>query len=277
MRPNYLIPFASTTIVMLILGIIGSAFIFSGELIKVLKESSDIAVELESEVKEAQIEELIATLAADPRTIDASVRHLPPEEAFEILGLDFSGTDWWGEEEVPFRDMLVFNLKAPFFEPVQLSELKKQLNRKYESIREVHYQDRLVLDFHSNLEYLAWWFAAFGLLFLLLSVILIYNTTKLALYADRREIETMELVGASKGFIRKPYLIKSFILGLISGVVALLVIGIILYFALDHRLLLQNDNYFVHILTVAVSLPLAGGVFCLLCTWLTLNQYLKFS
>jgi cell division transport system permease protein len=275
-KPNYLIPFTSTTIVMVILGFLASSFIFSGELVKWLKENTDIAIELKQNSSDRDLESIQSMLVEDDRILEGSIRHLPPEEAVYLLGLDYEQTAWWSEDEIPFQDMIIFNLKSDYFEPAVLTELRREYMRKVKSINEVHYQDRLVLDFHSNLEYFAFWFSGFGLLFLLLSIILIYNTTKLALYADRREIETMELVGASRGFIRRPYLVKSFILGFISGLIAIALIGGIVYLLTENAGDLLTEDRQMLALTMVLGLPLAGGIFCLFCTWLTLNQYLKY-
>lgn len=275
-KPNYLIPFTSTTIVMVILGFLSSAFIFSGELVKWLKENTDIAIELRESVKQSELEKIKLELSADTRVLEGSIRHLPPEDAVLLLGLDYEEAGWWNEDELPFQDMIIFNLKAEYFEPAILNEFRRELIRKQSFVNEVHYQDRLVLDFHSNLEYFAFWFSGFGLLFLFLSVVLIYNTTKLALYADRREIETMELVGASRGFIRRPYLLKSFFLGMISGLFAVLLIATLVYLAVDTPASLLTDDRKPLAFIMTFGLPLAGGLFCFICTWLTINQYLKY-
>lgn len=274
-RPNYLIPFTSTTIVMLILGLIGAAYIFSGELVNWLKETTDIAVEIRDGSTSDQVSEVMDFLEADERILEGSIVHLPPEEALKVLGMDVTGSDWWEDDKSPFRDMVIFNVKADWFTPAELSKIRRNFKEKSSLIEEIHYQDRLVLDFHSNLENLAWWFAGFGLLFLMLSIILIYNTTKLALYADRREIETMELVGASRGFIRRPYLLKSFFLGTISGVIALGAIGGIIYLAYDNPLTVIQGSDLENIIFLVGGLPLGAGIFSFLCTWLTLNQYLN--
>jgi len=275
-RPNYLIPFTSTTIVMLILGLLGAAYLFSGEMVKWLKESTDIAVELKMEVGEEKLEEVVNFLRKDERILPGSVRHLPPEEALEVLGLDLGTMDWWEDGASPFSHMVIYNVHHEWFEPAELSVMRRQIRDDMDAVVEVHYQDRLVLDFHSNLETLAWWFAGFGGLFLLLSVVLIYNTTKLALYSDRREIETMELVGASRTFIRKPYLLKSFFLGFLSGVIALALIGGIIQLGYGDLIKLVKEVELELILITGLGLPAAAGLFCLVCTWLTLNQFLKY-
>ncbi|TVQ49917.1 MAG: FtsX-like permease family protein [Saprospirales bacterium] len=275
-KPNYLIPFTSTTIVMVILGFLAASFIFSGELVKWLKENTDIAIELRQNVSADDVKKIKSLLTEDERVLENSIKHLPPAEAVYLLGLDYEQTAWWSEDDVPFQDMVIFNLKADYFEPAILNELSRHYKKNVNSISEIHYQDRLVLDFHSNLEYFAFWFSGFGLLFLFLSVVLIYNTTKLALYADRMEIETMELVGASRAFIRKPYLLKSFFLGLISGLIAILLIGLVVSLLTDDALGLITEDRRELALMMMVGLPLSGGVFCLFCTWLTLNQYLKY-
>ncbi|TVR82696.1 MAG: FtsX-like permease family protein [Saprospirales bacterium] len=260
---------------MLILGLIGAAYIFSGELVNWLKETTDIAVEIRDGSTSDQLSEVMDFLEADERILEGSIVHLPPEEALKVLGMDVTGSDWWEDDKSPFRDMVIFNVKADWFTPAELSKIRRNFKEKSSLIEEIHYQDRLVLDFHSNLENLAWWFAGFGLLFLMLSIILIYNTTKLALYADRREIETMELVGASRGFIRRPYLIKSFFLGTISGVIALGAIGGIIYLAYDNPLTVIQGSDLENIIFLVGGLPLGAGIFSFLCTWLTLNQYLN--
>jgi len=125
--------------------------------------------------------------------------------------------------ESPFSDLFLFSVFAEHYEPVTLEMLKVQV-QKLDGVSEVYYQT----DAHQNLERaLKEWstYALYlGIAFALIAFILVYNTLKLALYSRRKTILTLDMVGAHKSFIRKPFMWRSVWHGFLSAVFSILLI-----------------------------------------------------
>jgi cell division transport system permease protein len=117
---------------------------------------------------------------------------------------------------------------------------------------------------------------AFSALLLLVAVALINNTIRISLYAKRMLIKSMLLVGATKGFIRKPFLLRSLWNGLIGGIVANVLLLILSYIAIEKipELSLVRDFQIMGI--VFTSIIVSGMLLSLICTWFAVNKYLRY-
>jgi cell division transport system permease protein len=144
----------------------------------------------------------------------------------EVIGLEFS------DENSPFKDVLIFNVKAENYNDQALSEIKERI-MKHDIVNDVIYENLIIDNIKSNLRKMTFGLLGLNVFFLILVIVIMYNTINLSLYADRWEIKTMEIIGARDRFIRQPYLkiagriaVTSFI---ISSLFILLITGI-LYF-----------------------------------------------
>ena len=112
-------------------------------------------------------------------------------------------------------------------------------------------------------------------LLLVVSFVLINNTVKLGIYARRFNIHTMKLVGASWGFIRKPFLKQAITLGLIAGILAIIVLGAGVYLLYQYQPdVMEVITWQVMVIT-AITVLLFGIIITTFCSWLSVNDFLK--
>ena len=153
---------------------------------------------------------------------------------------------------------------AQYVTPAQLSEIAEEIGAK-DFVEEVEYDEVLVALFDKNIKVISFWMMVFSGVFLVIAVLLINSSIRLSVYARRFTIKTMQMVGATKGFIRRPFIWKSIRLGMIGAVVAMIGVAAVLFF-LDKtwpELELLNDTLVLAALFGAIF---GIGVFI---TWLS--------
>ncbi len=188
------------------------------------KENIDLFAELADENTENQNQEVIEFLAEHPFIISNSVEYLPKEEAIkefeQELGEDFNklGID------NPLPNVIVFNLKSSHLSPDSIAIFKTELTAD-SRIEEVLFQENMWVNLGANFRSLNFIALGFCVLFLAVAFFTISSTTRIMMHNDRFLIRNMELVGAKRNFIQKPYLVKGLVSGLISSAIA--VFGII--------------------------------------------------
>lgn len=185
------------------------------------KENIDLFAELADENTENQNQEVIEFLAEHPFIISNSVEYLSKEEAIkefeQELGEDFGklGID------NPLPNVVVFNLKSTHLSPDSIAIFKTELTAD-SRIEEILFQENMWVNLGANFRSLNFIALGFCVLFLAVAFFTISNTTRIMMHNDRFLIRNMELVGAKRNFIQKPYLIKGLVSGIISSVIAVL-------------------------------------------------------
>lgn len=185
------------------------------------KENIDLFAELAEENTENQNQEVIEFLIQHSFVVSNSVEYLPKEDAIkefeQELGEDF---DKLGLEN-PLPNVIVFNLRSSHLSPDSIAVFKNELIDD-PRIDEILFQENMWVNLGENFRSLNLIALAFCMLFLAVAFFTISNTTKIMMYNDRFLIRNMELVGAKRNFIQKPYLIKGLISGLVSSIIAIL-------------------------------------------------------
>jgi cell division transport system permease protein len=176
----------------------------------------------------------------------------------------------------PLHDSYRVKLKEDYFEDAKLKQIKDELD-KADGVFEVVYQEHLADQINKNFMKIYMVLATFALIMLVIIVLLMNNTIKLAIYSQRFLIRSMQLVGATNGFIQMPFLKKGAVQGLISGVVAaglifgLLQLGLYLIEGLH---ILQENTKLVILLVGVVILGVLIGVAS---TYQSLYRYLRMA
>jgi cell division transport system permease protein len=142
-------------------------------------------------------------------------------------------------------------------------------------VKEVFFQKSLVELVNQNIERIGLFILGFSLLLLLISIALINNTIRLSVYSRRFIIRTMLLVGATHGFICRPFIWKSIANGLISGIIAIGFLMLVLFLALEEiPELLQIQDLQMYMLLIGIILFL-GVMISWLSTWFAVRKYLR--
>ncbi len=206
-KPSHLYSSISVAIVMFLLGLFVLILLHSHNLTNLIKEKMNIVAELS---ESADGEKVVNVIKSVSEIRSNTVTYIPKEEALQTMGSSLQIN--FDSENNPFRDVIVFNVKAEHYSISTLKSIKQQLE-KTDDIMSVYYEDLTIKNIKTNLNKVAYTVFFIGLIFVFLAIVIIRNTINLSMYADRWEIKTMELVGAKWNFIKMPYIKTSVIVG----------------------------------------------------------------
>jgi cell division transport system permease protein len=202
-------------------------FLHTNSITSILKERINIIVELNDTRPAESLNALGKGIDNYDEVVKGSTTFISSDKASEIMGQDLDVT--FSNEESPFKDVLIFNVKAGNYDDETLALLKARIMES-EIVSDVIYENLIIDNIKSNLRKLSFGLFILNIFFLILVIVIMYNTINLSLYADRWEIKTMEIIGARDRFIRQPYLkiagriaLTSFT---ISTLIILLIIGV---------------------------------------------------
>ena len=262
----------SISLVLFAIGLVGLLVLHTQKLSDYVKENIGFTVYMNKNVKEADIVQLQKEL--DAMEYVRSTAYISEEKAAENyqkeLGVDF--VQFIGYN--PLHTSIEVHLKAEYALPVFFEQIDQQL-KKNPLVEEVKYQKSLVKDVNDNINKISAILLGFSLLLLIIAISLINNTIRLAVYSKRFLIKTMQLVGATEGFIRRPFMTISLIHGLISSIIAIIMlIGIISISRkeIPEIINLQSLDLFLMLFAFVIAL---GFVISLISTFFAVRKYLK--
>lgn len=271
---KYVYAIISIALVLLIIGFYGILLLFGRQAMDTLKENLEITIELAPNSTKESRKSLITFLDKQDYTKSNSVRFTSREEGFKELENAFGDDLIDFDFENPLYDEITFHVNKEFAQSKALKSIKLDLLENI-AVQDIHYQDVIVDNLESNSKQFAWLILLIGGLFLITAVALINNTVRLALNDNRFIIKNMQYVGATEGFILRPYLRKAFMNGLVSGILA--IAGI---FGLLTLLNQQISGLFTNILSPEVmllcgTLLLVGIVISTFSTFVAVRRFLR--
>ena len=178
--------------------------------------------------------------------------------------------------ENPLRDVYLINIDPDFQTEQGMVDIETTL-AGITDVFEVEYVENLVGTINSNISKISLVLIAFAAILVIVVIILINNTIKLALFSQRFLIRSMQLVGATNGFIRRPFLIRSAMHGILAGLIASLLLFLLSEYAyerIDDLILLKDQDL---MLVLFAGLLFVGLVLGLASTWRSVNKYLKLT
>lgn len=264
----------SITLVLFLMGLLGLIILHARMLSDYVKENIGFSITIREEVKEAGILELKKDL--DGQYYVKSSEYIPRAKAAEKLKTDL-GEDFIGFLGYnPLLPSIDLRIKAAYTNADTLRRIEKRLLAKPE-IKEVFYQKSLVDAINSNIEKISFILLGFSGILLFIAIVLINNTIRLAVYSRRFIIRSMQLVGATEGFIRRPLLLHSIFHGLVSAFIALLMLMALTFFALQEiPELVELQNPFM-LIALVVIIFILGALISWFSTWLAVRKYLRIS
>ncbi|WP_370390584.1 cell division protein FtsX [uncultured Winogradskyella sp.] len=224
---SYISVVISIALVLFLLGCLGLLVINSKKVADHFKEQVVMTIYLNDTAKEVEVNQLRKSLAMADYTKEAV--YVSKEEAAELMkaetGEDFM--DFVGYN--PLKNSIDVYLKADFVTTEQLTAITDDLSNK-SFIEEIRYDNDLVELMNDNVQKISFWVLVISAVFTLIAVLLINSSIRLAVYSKRFIIKTMQMVGATKSFIRRPFVWKSIKLGIIGALVALIGVAVVLYY-----------------------------------------------
>lgn len=217
----------SIALVLFLLGCLGLLVLNAKKVADHFKEQVVVTIYLNDSAKEVEVNQLEKSLAMADYT--KSTAYVSKEAAAESMkaetGEDFM--DFVGYN--PLQNSIDVHLKADFVTTETLTSITEELATK-KFIEEIRYDNDLVDLMNDNVKKITFWILVISAIFTLIAVLLINSSIRLAVYSKRFIIKTMQMVGATKSFIRRPFVFKSVQLGIIGAVIALIGMGIVLYY-----------------------------------------------
>ena len=217
----------SIALVLFLLGVLGLLVINTKKLANHFKEQVAVTVFLKDNAKEVEVSQLQKSLAMAPYT--KSAEFISKEDAAEAhskeIGenfLEFLGYN-------PLQNSIDVHLKADYVENDSIQHIAQDITAK-DYVSEVSYDQPLVSLLNENVKRISFWILVASGVFTLIAVLLINSSIRLSIYSKRFIIKTMQMVGATKSFIRKPFIMKSVQLGVIGAILALVSVGGLLYY-----------------------------------------------
>ncbi|HEY5687921.1 MAG TPA: permease-like cell division protein FtsX [Yeosuana sp.] len=217
----------SIALVLFLLGLLGMLVLNAKKVSDHFKEQVVLTIYLKDTAKEVEIKQLEKSLAMADYV--KTTEYVSKEQAADFMkeenGEDFM--DFVGYN--PLQNSIDVHLKADFVTSDQLGKISEDaLSKNF--VDEVTYDNDLVTLMNNNVKKISFWVLVISGIFTLIAVLLINSSIRLAVYSKRFTIKTMQMVGATKQFIRRPFVWKSVRLGIIGGVLALFGMAIVLFY-----------------------------------------------
>ncbi len=268
----YISTIISISLVLLMIGLLGLFLIHAKNLSNYVKENIVISVIVRENVTEADILKLQKQIDAEPSV--KSTQYVSKDMAAVNLQKDL------GEDFVkflgynPLLSSIDIYLKADFANKETIDSLQNNLVAK-EMVKEVFYQESLVDVINKNSRLIGIVILSFGIILLLISIALINNTIRLAMYSQRFLIKSMQLVGATKNFIRKPFLLTGILHGVFGALISIILLMLLLFWmrsAIPELIILQNYVEFAFIFALVLVI---GALISFFSTYLAVSKYLN--
>lgn len=261
----------SVSMVLFLLGIVAAVLFMSKNLSDQVKENFIFKLTLKEVVPDKDIVSIQRALQSKPYV--KSVRFVSKDVAVKELKQQM-GEDPMGFCDVnPLPNCFEISLKANQTQPDSLKLIQADLMH-ITQISQIDYSHELLDTFTHNIKAITVAFLLVAAVLLLISFTLINNTIRLLIYSNRFLLHTMKQVGATRSFIRKPYLRQGLIIGVAASALACFCLGCLCFFLDDLALFVDVKNPMLYV--TSFSTILIAGVFITeLSTYLAVNKYLR--
>ncbi len=269
-KPSYLYAIVSVSLVLFMLGLLGVFLTYAQALSTHFKENIEVTVILTDQSKEREL-----------LLFDEYLKKQPYIKTYKYVSKADAAQQFVENYEEDFVEVLGYNplfsayylyLHSNFANTDSLTTIKTGLIEE-PIVREVFYQESLVDLINTNVQKVSLVFAFLSFVFMVIAFTLIDNTIKLNMYSNRFLVKSMQLVGATRMFIARPFLVKSLYNGILSGLLAsflLLLCLVVTQNSISELRLLTNPSYFI---LICICISLIG---VLLSWWSTRTAVYKY-
>ena len=268
---SYVTLVVSVSLVLFLLGILGMVLINARQLSDYFRESLSFTIMLKEDAREADIRMLQKELDARPYV--KQTEYVSKDEAAvkltEELGEDF--LDFLGYN--PLMPTIDVYLLADYTHPDSVIKLEKAI-AEYPVVDEVYYQESILNLINDNVRKITLFLLIISALLFLIAMTIINNTIRLSIYSKRFLINTMQLIGANRSFIRKPFILRSLFFGFLAALIAIgLLMGLMYLIEKEFFTLFTYENINLFLL-LCLALAVAGVVINAVSTFFAVNRYL---
>lgn len=269
---QFITPTISTTLVLVLLGIISMFVITAHSLSTFVKENINVSVLISDDLDSLQISSFGKQLMEAPYSKD--VTYISKDEALreEIAAQGIDPTEFIGMN--PYTASFEVKINADYADPDSIAKTVKELKGNSDVV-DVIYSKDLVQSVNKNIKKISIILLIIAALFTYISFALINNTVRLTIFSKRFLINTMKLVGASWNFIRRPFMAQSFVLGVVSALLADSILFGSLCWLYEFEPQIANIIDLRAVVMVFGAVMVFGIVITAVCTLVSVNKYLK--
>ena len=274
LRGSYLISLMSIMLVLFVLSLFSSLVLFANKISDYIKENVGFEIVMKKGVKEKDIVDFQHVL--DRKDYVKSTEYISQEEATRRLTEDLGEDilEWLGDVENPLLPSIDVRFKSEYANNDSIAKIEQWV-MKNKNVKEVYFQKSLIHSIDKNINKIASVLLLIGLVLLIMAVTLISHTVRLAVYAKRFVVRSMQLVGATEGFIIKPFM-KSFVIqGVIGAFLSLILLSIFLFKVMNEVPELALLTSISNIALIYISVIALGVLLTTLSTFFAMRKYLR--
>lgn len=228
-KPTQFYATLSTSIVLVLIAVFLLVFFHADNIENIVKENVNILVELNDNIPTGQKNHIKKTIEDYPEVINTSIELVDKNEAIKLMG---ENNVLMVLDENPFKDIIKFNIKNEYYNEKVLAKLKNNLELE-KGVLGVYHESESLNMIKSNLNKISLGILVLALCFVVLAMAIIFNTIRLTLHNDIKEIQTMQMVGAQSFFIKKPYMRLAFSMSVKAFITVFIVLGVILAYLIN--------------------------------------------
>lgn len=263
----------SIALTMFFIGTMAFFAFFSTQYINNLSKKIEMEILFYSDVKEADIVALEQKMKLEPFIAASRVssRADNTREAIKTIGNNYT--------EIianPINASIIISVNPDYANTDSLKAVSKRIKQN-QIVQDVQYPDFIVKKIHNNFITIQLVILVICFVFMLISMLLIANSIRLNIYAKRFNIRSMLLVGATRGFVRRPFLFKGFVQGVWGGFIAILMLGALIYFGNLYFPEFIDFSYITAIAIILASIFLFSILFTILISLYSVNKYIKIN
>lgn len=274
-KPSYVMSIIGVTLVLFLLGIVGWLVINANKLGDYFRENIEVKVFLTDRVAGKDSADLVNYVGTRPyvRNYEFVTKEMAKQRYLDDGETDFSSII----DENPLPKGIYFHLKSEYVQADSMKNIAREIREgQYAGmITDVSYPDQLVSNINENFRNISLIILGIAVILAIVVIFLIDNTIRLAMFSNRFLIKTMQMVGATRGFISKPLAIRAIINGAISAAIAILLVYVLITVAENFVPWLQNVRSSTTLLLLFLVLLLIGITITFLSTWRSVSKYLR--
>lgn len=261
----------SMSLVLFLIGLVSLLVFVAHDMSVYVRENINLSVILDDHINQAYVNRIEKYLNNAPFT--KSVEYISKEDALKdhIASLGENPQDFLGYN--PLKASLEVKLKAAYANNDSVSIIEKKLNT-FEHVSRIVYQKDLVSLVNENVRKVSYVLLGIAFILLIVSITLINNTVRLSIYSNRFLINTMKLVGATNWFIRKPYIARSVLNGIIAALISIFLLAGVVYYVMYGFGLHELELSIISILSVAVIVVASGIILTAVASFMAVGRYL---
>jgi cell division transport system permease protein len=273
-KPTYLYAIISVALVLFMLGFFALLMLYGHKLVTHYKERVDLWLELKPETPEREVTRLVRQIRNEPFVLPESVSFVTKEQAQAAMKEDLGEDGMLSDMPNLFRDVVRFNVRSSFMNNDSLMQWRETM-KSDSVVADLFFDAANTANIGQNIQNLSLLTLTLAALLIFAAITLIHNTIRLALYANRFVIKNQELVGASWGFISKPYIVRSIWNGFISAFLAILGLAALSFWMQNNIAGLEELQNANGLIGVFVLLILLGILISWISTSFVVRKFLK--